>query len=229
MKLEVLAERAMITLMSCVIFAAGSFLAVSLPLKLWRPAVRADDCAVLNQSNVPAPDGKHEAIISHEACALGFGVGGEYVRVLVGTAGQVDSTNGREAFIAYFQPDVVWSNPNELTITVKNVSWIGTSLHKAGDVSIVYRVAEQLSQENIEKERAEWEARALKALRPVAPGQPDSAKNWPTRPNKNRTNGSGGGSKTTCKPGCAKNLQLTSAMPSHTRLIHRRERRSACG
>jgi hypothetical protein len=146
--------------MACVIFVAVCFLA----LKSCGLAGRSDDCAILNTSNVLAPDGKHEAVVTDQACAFGFGQGGEYIRIFVGRAGQVDSTNGREVFIAHFRPEVVWSDSNELTITVNTLSWIGTSLHQAGEVKIIYRVADRLSEEHMRKDLAEWEQRQLNDL-----------------------------------------------------------------
>lgn len=150
----------MITLMSCVIFVTISFVA----LKSCGFAGRSDDCAIVSRSSLPAPDGKHEVIITDQECAFGFGQGGKYIRVFVGKAGEV-ATDGNEVFIAgSFQPEVIWSNSNELTITVNKASWIGTSLHQAGDVSIVYRVADRLSEENVRKELADWEQRVLDEL-----------------------------------------------------------------
>jgi len=58
-----------------------------------------------------------------------------------------------------FEPEVAWRDDQHLVITIQEVSHFRMSLHQAEEITIVYRVADGLSEENFRRHLEAYERR----------------------------------------------------------------------
>jgi hypothetical protein len=137
-----------------------------------RYSVRTQDCSH-HETVLPSPDGTHKARLVNEACdfigvnnnnaywvAVGPSSGGWF-----GHETAIFLSWDSAADIAEFAPDVAWSDDHHLVITIQYVSNVRTSLHEADGVTVIYRLADRLSEENFRKNTEEYERRAEEDLR----------------------------------------------------------------
>src|SRR5690349_3519114 len=119
-----------IATLSAVLLGGSIYLASNLIIGLW-----GSDCDPVQQTNsIPSPDGKLNALLWHQACAGGFGSGSETYWVKVRQRDAPSADTGLTVFEAQqYPPDLSWSNPRRLTITLTKISQVGASLHKAYD------------------------------------------------------------------------------------------------
>src|SRR4029077_8272018 len=145
----------------CVALAGSFIYLASAGSSLW-----GDDCDPIKQTSaISSPSGEFEALILHQACAGGFGSGSERYWIKVRPAATEPSTGITIFAVERYLPDIAWSTPARLVITIKLISDISLSLHTAYDVEVVYRIGDGLQPDQMTREIAEYEARAKQDLR----------------------------------------------------------------
>ncbi len=135
-----------------------------------RACVRAS-CSERIISSSASPDNSYDAQLIEGVCATGP-YGSTYHVLAIRKTGSSD--RGTEFFTTETSsPDFFWSDARRLIVTINTVSWIGRSRHQADGLEVSYRLADNLSEQNFERELQAWQERVLAEHRPVAAGRKD--------------------------------------------------------
>ena len=117
-------------------------------------------CTPARAEVFPSPDGTHEARLTNQDC---YGSVAYWITVIDKAAWLGGST---KVLLTWdFPPDVAWRDDRHLAITIQRVSHFDMSLHQAGEISIAYRLADQLFEENFRKDIEDLERRWADLLR----------------------------------------------------------------
>jgi hypothetical protein len=128
---------------------AGLAIFVLIPICLMSYGVyrlREDSCYERPISYMFSPD--HLRFVAKERldCASGFGGGGTYLELYVGS-GKPGNDKGELVFVSDpVPPDLRWIDNRHLAVTINFSTWIGKSIHKIDDIDIAYHVSEQAEQ-----------------------------------------------------------------------------------
>lgn len=104
---------------------------------------------------IPSPDGSRVARIvpSHNAVQP-LGVASYYV--VLGQRGEARE-QGTIAFRSSDgMPVVTWTDNNDLTITLAHLARVQTSLHRAGEISVIYKIADRLREARFHEDLRRW-------------------------------------------------------------------------
>jgi hypothetical protein len=124
----------------------------------------AEECAPEKQTNILAANEAHEAVMTEKECAGAFASGYHDYFVRVRNHSKAGD-KGTEIFVTDSEPGVAWRDDDHLVITINYPSFIGTNLHQAEGISIVYRIADGLLETNYKNSLAERKRRVLQGLR----------------------------------------------------------------
>jgi hypothetical protein len=116
-----------------------------------------ESCAIVSEKRHQSPDGKYDVRVVNQYCAGGFGTGDDTSWITIRELTKPGSEDVRIFESSDDTPDVSWISAERLLITVLHVCRIGTSLHRAGDVMVVYRIGERLSEEKFREKMEEYE------------------------------------------------------------------------
>ena len=108
---------------------------------------------------IESPDGTREARLFEDGCS-----GPAYWI----TIRNKDSWMGgeTEVFVTWeFEPEVAWRDDRHLVITIREVSYFGKTLHQADGVTVVYRIADRLREEDFRQRLEDYEHRAEQSIR----------------------------------------------------------------
>ncbi len=141
------------------IFIAGMLLAVGLAVTVVL-RIRAASCSDRQDFAMVSPDGSHDAYLNERYCAYGP-FGGTYYIL------SMRSTTAADSEIEFFSteraipPGLLWVGARRVVVAINDVAWIGLSLHNVDGIEVDYRLAENLSDENIAEREREWEKQSL--------------------------------------------------------------------
>ena len=108
---------------------------------------------------IESPDGTREARLFEEGCS-----GPAYWI----TVRNKDSWMGgqTEVFVTWdFEPEVTWRDDRHLVLAIREVSDFGKTLHQADGVTVVYRVADRLREEDFRQRLEDYEYRVGQLIR----------------------------------------------------------------
>lgn len=117
------------------------------------------ECRDVHESVFPSGDGVHDAVLAHQYC------GGDIYWIDVRNNRAWFGGNTKVFLTWEFAPTVAWGDSQHIVITINEVSDIGTSLHEADRIIVIYRLADRLSDENFRNRINEYEARTQENLR----------------------------------------------------------------
>jgi hypothetical protein len=108
----------------------------------------AEDCSVELQLAIQSPDQTHEAFVNNKECDGPLATGYHDYFVTIRNGGQ-STDAGIKVFVASdVEPDITWRDNNHLIVTIKAPSFIGASLHQANGVTVIYRLADGLLEQD---------------------------------------------------------------------------------
>jgi len=125
---------------------------VAIEVRACIPRLQAYACSTYEISRSEAPDQRHVAVLKERTCALGP-LGGTSQSIFMQSK---DSTvSGSEIFTTDLaEPILSWTDASHFLITISEVAWIGTSLHRVDGVAIDYRLSDRMSDDQIAQRSA---------------------------------------------------------------------------
>jgi hypothetical protein len=108
-----------------------------------------------------SPDKKHEFHLVNLYCSGGATASSESYWVTVSDLTKPDDEGIRVFYTWDYAPDVSWGDREHIIITIMQVCQIRTSLHQAGSIRVIYRLADDLLEANFRKRMDEYERRSI--------------------------------------------------------------------
>jgi hypothetical protein len=132
------------------------------------PAIlnRSPECGPIKEVQHGSPDGRYDLRVANQYCSGAF-VGSSADRHWI-VLRDTTKPNDREirVFEALdFAPDVVWADGQHVIVTISQVSFVNTSIHRANDVAVTYHLADRLLEDNFRKQMEEYEQRTADSLK----------------------------------------------------------------
>jgi hypothetical protein len=120
-------------------------------------------CYPIKEARQLSPDNKRILTLVNQLCAGGVGISSDSYWITVHDSSRLGD-NGIQVFYTWdYAPDVSWADSEHIVITILQVSQIRISPHQAGAVEIIYRLADNLLEENFRKKVNDYERRAIDA------------------------------------------------------------------